>query len=226
MTVKTSSSNRPPPPDVQAACLPRPGAICGRNRRPQHDQGRLCRRSRSGFAMMLMLTVDPAYEAAAFLGRCDAVGVPGLLHLRMGGAAAPCLRVATRLGLRAVGPWAGGCRCGASRPARAGARRRSQIGVAAGRIVGAQGGSGRARAAAIAPGAGSGIRAALERAGDLPDGAVARLGGGILPGTRRPAGDLRQRPGGVMVGGRDPDHRWDMATWCRSRRSAGWSRRS
>ncbi len=36
--------------------------------------------------------------------------------------------------------------------------------------------------------------------------------------------DLRQRAGGVVVGGRHPDHRRDMATWCRSRRSAGWSR--
>ena len=38
--------------------------------------------------------------------------------------------------------------------------------------------------------------------------------------------DLRQRAGGAVVGDGDADHRRDMATWCRSRRSAAWSRPS
>ena len=41
----------------------------------------------------------------------------------------------------------------------------------------AEGGSGDTGVAAAAPGAGGGIRVAAERAGDLPDGGVARLGG-------------------------------------------------
>ena len=52
------------------------------------------------------------------------------------------------------------------------------------------------------------------------------LGGGIFSGARRAAGRLQQRARGIVVGGRDPDHDRDMATWCRSPRSAGWSRRS
>ena len=46
----------------------------------------------------------------------------------------------------------------------------------------------------------------LQRAGDFPDGAVSRLGVRVFPGTRRPAGHLRQRAGRLVVGDRDPDH--------------------
>ena len=61
----------------------------------------------TGVVMMILLTVDPAYEAAASLDRCAAVGVPGVLHLRMGGPASPCHSAAARTGLRAVRPRAG-----------------------------------------------------------------------------------------------------------------------
>ena len=50
------------------------------------------------------------------------------------------------------------------------------------------------RIAAVAPGAGAGIRAAIERAGDLPDGAVSGLGRGLFPGARRPAGTFGSIP--------------------------------
>ncbi len=69
-----------------------------------------------------------------------------------------------------------------------------------------EGGSRDTGVAAAAPGAGGGIRVVAERAGDLPDGVVALLGGDALAGTRRPAGSLRQRAGGAVVGGDHPDH--------------------
>ena len=83
---------------------------------------------------------------------------------------------------------------------------RAQDGVAAQHPLGAQGRSGHPGAAAVAPRAGAGIRAAAERARDLPDGGVSGVGRGIFPGTRRAAGDLRQRAGGAVVGGGDADH--------------------
>ena len=47
------------------------------------------------------------------------------------------------------------------------------------------------------------IRPAVQRAGHLPDGAVAGLGRGLFPGARRPAGHLRQRACGDVVGDGD-----------------------
>src|ERR1035437_2195518 len=108
----------------------------------------------------------------------------------MGGPASPRLSGPAHMDLSAFRPLRGG----RGRRRRSAARphpwRQSQIGLAAGRILDAQGGSGDSGIAAIAPGAGAGIRAAPERAGDLPDGAVAVLGGGVFSGTRRPAGRL------------------------------------
>ena len=160
----------------------------------------------TGVAMMLLLTVDPAYEAAHRWVDARAVGVPGLLCVRMGGPASPRLSAHRGWGYAAIRPRAGGCRRRGRGAARARAWRRSQNGMAAGRVLAAQGGPGDSGLAAVAPGAGAGIRAAVERAGDLPDGAVPGLGGGLFSGARRPAGRLRQRARGTMVGGRDPDH--------------------
>ena len=159
-----------------------------------------------GVVMMVLLTVAPAYEAAhrwvdAVLWACLAFFVfEWVVRLRhaflsqRGWAYALSVRGlvdAARRGRDA---------------ARAGVRRRSQDGLAAGVLVGAQGGPGHSGTAAIAPGAGAGIRPAAERAGDFPDGAVSGLGRGLFPRARRPAGHLRQRARGVVVGGRDPDH--------------------
>src|SRR3984957_7938584 len=124
----------------------------------------------------------------------------------MGGAASPRVSCPARLGLRLIRPRAGGRRRRRRHPACPRPWRRSEIGVASRRHLDGQGGPGDSRIAAVAPGAGAGIRAAAERAGDFPDGAVTRLGGAVFPGARRAAGRLRQRAGGLVVGGRHPDH--------------------
>ncbi len=133
--------------------------------------------------------------------------MPCLFRIRMAGAAAPHGAARTAVALRALQQrnrrrdW---CRCRAGRPH---LRRRAPDGMAACRSVDAQGRSRHSRPAAIAPGAGRRIRPAVERAGHLPDGAVAGLGRGLFPGARRPAGHLRQRDRGDVVGDSDPDHR-------------------
>ena len=161
----------------------------------------------AGIAMMVLLTVAPAYEAAHHWVDAVLWACLGLFRIRMGGAAAPRRACRSAAGLTCC-PSAGWSTPSAAIavPVAIVCRRRTQDGVAARRAVGAQGGSGHSGLAAIAPGAGAGIRPAVERAGDLPDGAVSRLRRRLFPGTRRPAGDLRQRAGDVVVGGRDPDH--------------------
>src|SRR6266851_1686917 len=124
----------------------------------------------------------------------------------MGSAASPRRSDAAWMGLCFIRPRAGGRRRRPGGTARPRPRRESQNGVAARHIVDVQGGPGNSGTTAIAPGAGAGIRAAVERAGDLSDGAVSRLGVRVFPGTRRPAGQLRQRAGGLVVGDRDLDH--------------------
>src|SRR5882672_11088649 len=104
--------------------------------------------------------------------------MPGLLRVRMGGPASPRLYDATRIGLSDIRPRAGGRRGRHGDTARDHPWCESQDGLAAGRVLGAEGGPGYSGIAAVAPGAGAGIRTAAERAGDLPDGAVSRLSGG------------------------------------------------
>src|SRR5471032_2602333 len=111
--------------------------------------------------------------------------------------ASPRRSDAAWMGLCAIRPRAGGRRRRPGGTARPRPRRESQNGVAAGHILDVQGGPGNSGTTAIAPGVGPGIRAAVQRAGDLPDGAVSRLGVGVFPGTRRPAGHFRQRAGGL-----------------------------
>src|ERR1700730_5100504 len=120
--------------------------------------------------------------------------------------ASPRLSDAAWMGLWVIRPRAGGRRRRPGGTARPRPRRESQNGMAAGHILDVQGGPGNSGTTAVAPGAGAGIRAAVERAGDLSDGAVSRLGVRVFPGTRRPAGQLRQRAGGLVVGDRDLDH--------------------
>src|SRR6266480_3665606 len=116
----------------------------------------------------------------------------------MGGPASPRRSGATWMDLRAIRPRFGGRRRGRGDTARPHVWHESKIGVAAGHLLDAQGGPGHSGIAAVAPGAGAGIRTAVERAGDFPDGAVSRRGVRVFPGTRRPAGHLRQRAGDVV----------------------------
>jgi len=147
------------------------------------------------------------------------MGMPGFLCVRVGGPASPRGSGATRMGLCGIRPRAGRCRRRCSRTARPHPWSQSQIGVAAGHILDAQGGSGDSGIAAVAPGAGAGIRAALERAGDFFDGAFPGLGGGAFSGARHPAGRLRQCTCDIVVGGRDPDH---DRIWRRGADHAAW----
>ena len=160
----------------------------------------------AGVVLMVLLTVNPSEEAGHLMDQVAAVGVPGVFHFRMGGPAAPCRSGRTRAGLRVFRPRAGGRRRrhrGSDRPD---VRRQSQDRVAARRAVAPEGDPRHSRIAPVAPGASAGVRAAVERAGDLPDGAVSGLGSGVLFRARRAAGDLRQHPRRAMVGGGDPDH--------------------
>src|SRR2546430_10522059 len=117
--------------------------------------------------------------------------MPGLLPVRMGGTASVRVQGGSLVDLRIVGPWAARRLLGGGHTACARPWRQSQIGVVARHILDVQGGSGDSGIAAVAPGAGAGIRAALERAGDLPDGVVSGFGSHVFSGTRRPAGRLR-----------------------------------
>ena len=65
-----------------------------------------------GVVMMVLLTVDPAYEAAHHWVDAVLWVVPGFLCIRMGGPASPRLSGKTRIELRPIRPWAGGCRRG------------------------------------------------------------------------------------------------------------------
>src|SRR6266436_1688411 len=137
----------------------------------------------------------------------------------MAGPASPRLSGATWMELRDIRPRPGGRR---RRPGRAG--RHDSWGqcencLAARHLLDVQGGSRDSGLAAVAPGAGAGIGAAVERAGDFPDGVVPGRGVRVFPGTRRPAGHLRQRAGGVMVGDRDLDH---GGIWRRGADHAAW----
>src|ERR1700681_1145514 len=137
----------------------------------------------------------------------------------MGGPASPCFSGAARMELPDIRAWAGGRRRRRRRAARHDPWRESENRVADRRVLDVQGGSGGSGIAPVAPGAGAGIRAAGKRAGDFPDGAVRGLGSRAFSGTRRPAGRLRQRACGVVVGGRDPDH---DRIWRRSADHAAW----
>src|SRR3981081_8398 len=125
----------------------------------------------------------------------------------MGGPASPSLYGAARIGLRDIRPRAAGRRRRRGDTARDHPWRESEDRLAVGCVLDAEGGPGHSGIAATAPGAGAGIRTTAERAGDLPDGAVPRLGGGALPGTRGAAGRVRQRAGTPGGGGSGPPRR-------------------
>ena len=158
-----------------------------------------------GVGAMVLLTIAPTMRRR-IAGSMRCCGVPRLFRVRMAGAAAPwrckdgCdFYVRSSSGIvDAIG--AVPCRSpssAASSPGR----------MAACRLVDAQGRSRHSRPARLRRVLVVEIRPAVQRAGHLPDGAVAGLGRGLFPGARRPAGHLRQRACGDVVGDGDPDHR-------------------
>ena len=160
----------------------------------------------TGVVMMILLTVDPAYEAAhhwvdAVLWACLAFFVFEWV-VRLRHALSEHRGLAYALSGRGLVDAAGAIAVPLALVLGANPKTAWLLGVfwMLKVVPGIPG------IAAIAPGAGAGIRAAAERAGDLPDGAVPGLGGRLFSGARRPAGDLRQRARGLVVGGRDPDH--------------------
>ena len=159
-----------------------------------------------GVTVMVLLTAAPNYEVAhrwvgAVLWACWAYFLfEWAVRLRHA-AREPAL-----VGLHAVVPRRGGRRRRDRNPAGVPVRRRTAHRLATRDPLGTQAGAGYPRSAAVAPGAGGRIRTAIERAGDLPDGAVPGLGRGLFLRARRPARHLRQRARGALVGGRDPDH--------------------
>ena len=184
---------------VQTACRTRSDPVCGRDRRPQHDPGGLCRGVGGRHPDHAAHRRSPAAGRPA-LDHFALVGLPGFLRVRVGGPASPCQPGAPRSRLRVLRPRAGRRRRRTRRPGRPALGRRSEDGVAIGGAVALEGHPRRSRLAAVAPGAGAGIGTAAERAGDLPDGAVPGFGGSLLSSSTtcspRPSAASPPRCGG------------------------------
>ena len=163
-----------------------------------------------GVTVMVLLTVAPAYEARASLGRCRAVGMLGLLPVRMGGAAAPRRQPCSAgSGLCAgVLPRAGGRRSPSSR-----CRWRSGAGVEPRRsawllailwvlkvVPGIPGLRQLRRVLVVESGPLLSVLVIFLMVLFLASVAVYFFERDVQPG------DLRQRARRAVVGGRDPDH--------------------
>ena len=193
--------------NVQAAGFSSLGTIRSRDGQPQHDQPGLCcgggRRRRDGAAN------DRSGLRAGASRHCRrALALSDLLRLRMGRAASRDRSGRTRAVLSEVGPW----RRGRGRRDRgaggASTRCRTEDGLATCGTMDRQGGARGPRLAPAAARSGAGIGVAPERAGDLPDRAVPRVGRRLLLRARCSAGDIRQCTCRPLVGrGHVDDHR-------------------